>query len=65
MPLMYGNAVFKKCCADLGLYLLRKTAQRHGGGMRIRSASGGGGVAELSLRLTSWNHLLKNEFIYK
>lgn len=37
--------------AGLGLYLSRKIVQRHGGDMHIRSASGGGAVAELSLPL--------------
>jgi signal transduction histidine kinase len=37
--------------AGLGLYLSRKIVQRHGGDMRLRTASGGGAVAELSLPL--------------
>ncbi len=35
--------------AGLGLYLSRKIAQKHGGDIRVRSASGGGAVAELTL----------------
>jgi signal transduction histidine kinase len=37
--------------AGLGLYLARKIVQRHGGDIRVHSASGGGTVAELSLPL--------------